>query len=146
MARAANVSREVAARKAREALRNGNLQEIVACRSRLLKIERRVARYQIFDAVPAGPWYQHRIAPNDASPSTVNSGHSDNLRLYELSRADQYSLQRLYGGGSLRNCDPTSVSRLRQLGLIEGKDGRERLSPLGSALMDFAHTHTHTHK
>ena len=82
LARAANVSREVAARNAREALRNGNLQEVVACRSRLLKIERRIARYQIFDAVRAGPWYQHRIAPNDAELSPVKSGHSDNLRLF----------------------------------------------------------------
>ena len=57
----------------------------------------------------------------------------------ELNRYDQKSLQRLYGGGSLRNGDPAATSRLRQMGLIEGKDGRERLSQLGLALMDFTH-------
>ena len=57
----------------------------------------------------------------------------------ELGRQDQKSLQRLYGGGSLRSGDPAAASRLRQLGLIEGKEGRERLSNLGSALMDFTH-------
>ena len=57
----------------------------------------------------------------------------------ELSRPDQNALQRLYGGGSLRNCDPVTISRLRQSGLIEGKDGREQLSQLGWALMDFTH-------
>lgn len=57
----------------------------------------------------------------------------------ELNRADQNSLQCLYGGGSLRNCDPPGILRLRELGLIEGKDHRERLSPLGRAFMDFTH-------
>lgn len=57
----------------------------------------------------------------------------------ELSRPDQKTLQRLYGGGSLRNCDPDAILRLRRLGLIEGKDGRERLSPLASALLDYTH-------
>jgi hypothetical protein len=57
----------------------------------------------------------------------------------ELSRLDQNALQRLYGGGSLRNCDPVAILRLRRLGLIEGKAGRERLSPLGRELMDFTH-------
>ena len=57
----------------------------------------------------------------------------------ELSRPDQNSLQRLYGGGSLRNCDPEAILRLRRLGLIEGKDGREKLSHLGWEIMDFTH-------
>jgi ribosomal protein S19E (S16A) len=57
----------------------------------------------------------------------------------ELSRLDQYTLQRLYGGGSLRNCAADVVLRLRDLGLIEGKERRERLSPLGSALLDYTH-------
>ena len=57
----------------------------------------------------------------------------------ELSRLDQKSLQCLYGGGSLRNSDPVGILRLRRLGLIEGKDNRERLSPLGWELMDFTH-------
>jgi coproporphyrinogen III oxidase-like Fe-S oxidoreductase len=57
----------------------------------------------------------------------------------ELSRPDQKTLQRLYGGGSLRNCDPDAISRLRQLGLIEGKESRERLTPFGRALLDHTH-------
>ena len=57
----------------------------------------------------------------------------------ELGRPHQKTLQCLYGGGSLRNCDPAVISRLRQLGLIEGKEGRERLSPLGWQLMDYTH-------
>ena len=57
----------------------------------------------------------------------------------ELSRPDKNTLQRLYGGGSLRNCDPEVISRLRQLGLIEGKERRERLSPFGRALLDHTH-------
>jgi ribosomal protein S19E (S16A) len=57
----------------------------------------------------------------------------------ELSRADQKTLQRMYGGGSLRNCDPVAISRLRQSGLIEGKEGRERLSSSGWQLMDYTH-------
>ena len=57
----------------------------------------------------------------------------------ELSRPGQQAMQRLYGGGSLRDCEPVVISRLRQLGLIEGKDGRERLSHLGWALMDYTH-------
>ena len=57
----------------------------------------------------------------------------------ELRRPDQKALQRLYGGGSLRNCDLVVILSLRQLGLIEGKDYREQLSHLGWALMDFTH-------
>jgi hypothetical protein len=57
----------------------------------------------------------------------------------ELSRANQNSLQCLYGGGSLRNCDPDAILRLRRLDLIEGKDRRERLSPLGWAFLDFTY-------
>ena len=57
----------------------------------------------------------------------------------ELSRQDQRTLQRLYGGGSLRNCDPDIISRLQLLGLIEGKERRERLSPFGRALLDHTH-------
>ena len=57
----------------------------------------------------------------------------------ELSRPDQKTLQCMYGGGSLRNCDPKVILRLRQLGLIEGKENRERLSPLGQALLDYTH-------
>ena len=57
----------------------------------------------------------------------------------DLRRTDQRTLQRLYGGGSLRNCAPDTILRLQQLGLIEGKVGRERLSPLGSALLDYTH-------
>jgi hypothetical protein len=57
----------------------------------------------------------------------------------DLSRPERQSLQRLYGGGSLRNCDPVVSARLQQLGLIEGKHGRERLSPLGLALLDYKH-------
>jgi hypothetical protein len=57
----------------------------------------------------------------------------------ELSRPDQKALQNLYGGGSLRNCDTVVISRLRELGLIERQNPRERLSHLGSALMDFTH-------
>ena len=57
----------------------------------------------------------------------------------ELSRPDQKTLQRMYGGGSLRNCDPDVISRLRQLGLIEGKQSRERLTPFGRALLDHTH-------
>ena len=57
----------------------------------------------------------------------------------ELSRLDQKTLQRLYGGGSLRNCDPDVISPLRQLGLIEGKENRERLSPLGQSMLDHTH-------
>ena len=57
----------------------------------------------------------------------------------QLSRSEKNSLQRLYGGGSLRNCDAATISRLQQSGLIEGKAGRERLSPLGLALMDHTH-------
>jgi hypothetical protein len=57
----------------------------------------------------------------------------------ELGRQDKNSLQRLYGGGSLRICDPRDIMRLRDLGLDEGVDGRERLSPLGQALLDFTH-------
>jgi hypothetical protein len=57
----------------------------------------------------------------------------------ELSRPDQNILQRLYGGGSLRNCDEDAILRLRRLGLIQGKERRERLSPLGSALLSYTH-------
>jgi hypothetical protein len=57
----------------------------------------------------------------------------------ELTRSDQNILQRLYGGGSLRDCDPDVVSRLRQLDLIEGKQRHERLSHFGSALMEHTH-------
>jgi hypothetical protein len=57
----------------------------------------------------------------------------------ELSQPDKKALQRMYGGGSLRNCDPAAISRLRLLGLIEGKEGRERLSSSGWQLMDYTH-------
>jgi hypothetical protein len=57
----------------------------------------------------------------------------------ELTRHDQNALQCLYGGGSLRNGDPATTLRLRRWGLIEGKDGRERLSSLGWQLMDSTH-------
>jgi hypothetical protein len=57
----------------------------------------------------------------------------------QLTRPDQNALQCLYGGGSLRNGDRATIQRLRQWGLIEGKDGRERLSALGWQLMDSTH-------
>ena len=57
----------------------------------------------------------------------------------ELGRPGQKLMQRLYGGGSLRNCDSAAILQLRQLGLIEGKERRERLSPLGRALLDHTH-------
>ena len=57
----------------------------------------------------------------------------------ELSRPDQQTLQRMYGGGSLRNCDAAVISRLRQLGLIEGRQSRERLTPFGRALLEYTH-------
>jgi hypothetical protein len=57
----------------------------------------------------------------------------------ELGRPDQKALQCLYGGGSLRNGDPDTILRLRRWGLIEGKNGRERLSSLGWQLMDSTH-------
>ena len=69
----------------------------------------------------------------------VRCDRSDVIDWKELSRPDQNILQRLYGGGSLRNCDPDTILRLRQLSLIEGKERRERLSPFGRALMDHTH-------
>ena len=57
----------------------------------------------------------------------------------DLTRSDQKALQCLYGGGSLRNGDPATTLRLRQWGLIEGREGRERLSALGWQLMDTTH-------
>ena len=57
----------------------------------------------------------------------------------ELDRLEQKALQCLYGGGSLRNFDAGVITRLQQLGLIEGKGRREQLSHLGRALMDFTH-------
>ena len=63
----------------------------------------------------------------------------DMLDWKALSRQDQKTLQCLYGGGSLGSCDPTAILRLRPLGLIEGKEGRERLSSLGWKLMDYTH-------
>lgn len=57
----------------------------------------------------------------------------------DLSRADRNVIQRLYGGGSLRNCDPAVASRLRQFGLIEGGKSRVRLSSLGQALIEHVH-------
>ena len=47
LVRTAIASREDAARNASEALRRGNLKEIVAWRSRLLKIEKRIARFRL---------------------------------------------------------------------------------------------------
>jgi hypothetical protein len=57
----------------------------------------------------------------------------------DLSRTEQRYLERLYGGGSLRDCDPAIIARLKALGLIEFRSGRERLSDFGSALMAFIH-------
>lgn len=57
----------------------------------------------------------------------------------ELNQTDRRILERLYGGGSLRNCDSAAVSRLRHAGLIEGKESCEALSPFGRALLDYAH-------
>ena len=57
-----------------------------------------------------------------------------------LTRPDQNALQVLYGGGSLRTCDPVVIARLRQFGLIEvGRDRQERLSPSGWELMNSTH-------
>ena len=62
----------------------------------------------------------------------------------DLDRAERNAMQCLYGGGSLRNCDPATILHLRQLGLIEGKDRRQRLSALGWELMDLTHAQLKT--
>lgn len=57
----------------------------------------------------------------------------------ELSRPEKNALQSLYGGGSLRNYEAVVKLRLRELGLVEGNDGDERLSALGWDFLGTTH-------